>query len=188
MVDGWLTPSNGREPYVKQVRIIAATASVFTIAALALASPGVMTALAVDDPVETLMSAPEELFPQRLDPSRLLKWDFAVEPGVSGDPIRQSTVRKIGYGRTSFVTVVETASGVYSSDGLGSPHIRYPGIHKTLRREPATTLAIWDGVRGWTLAHPLSGGSFATIVPFEGGQLLTTDEKSCVVTETGIRC
>jgi hypothetical protein len=46
---------------------------------------------------------------------------------------RTQVVKKIAHGRTSSVTVVTTPSGTYSTDGLLSPHVQYPGIEKKLK-------------------------------------------------------
>lgn len=68
-------------------------------------------------------------------------------PGVSLEPESSATVRKIGYGRTSFVTVSTTSSGTYSTDGLASPYVRYPGIIST----PLDVLVTpFGGVLGWS--------------------------------------
>ena len=47
---------------------------------------------------------------------------------ISEEIESQTTVKKIGYGRTTYVSIMKTPSGTYSSDGLASPHFRYPGI------------------------------------------------------------
>ena len=87
---------------------------------------------------------------------------IATEPSVSLDPLSSVTVRKIAYGRTTFVTVTTTSSGTYSSDGLVSPHVRYPGVHA----EPLQLHAIpmqdaiygWSKLTGWT-PIPLFGAN-----------------------------
>jgi hypothetical protein len=61
-------------------------------------------------------------------------YEIAHADWVSLEPISQNTVRKIEYGRVSEVNVATTATGTYSSDGMVSPHIRYPGIDVTPQR------------------------------------------------------
>src|SRR5690606_33677992 len=68
-----------------------------------------------------------------IDPDRLVKFgerDYIVDYAdwVSTDPITTHRVKKIEAGRVSDVIVTQTATGTYSSDGLISPHILYPGI------------------------------------------------------------
>ncbi len=65
--------------------------------------------------------------------SRLLhvgKREYRVtfDAGLSQEPLSSLGVTKIGFGRISHVNIITTASGVYSTDGLASPHIRYPGV------------------------------------------------------------
>lgn len=47
---------------------------------------------------------------------------------ISLDPVSSAIVRKVGYGVVTTVNIATTSSGVYSSDGMVSPHVRYPGI------------------------------------------------------------
>jgi hypothetical protein len=74
-------------------------------------------------------------------------YDVANTPEVSWTPLSSAVVRKIGYGRTTFVTIATTASGTYSTDGLTSPNIRYPGIFT--EREHITILP-FAGIFGWS--------------------------------------
>lgn len=145
-------------------------------------------AVADEQPMRTLLKSAAELFPPALDPSKLLKWDFTVQPGTSIEPIRESTVRKIAYGKTTFVEVMETASGVYSSDGLASPNVQYPGIVKTPKPGPLPILWFWGEDR-WASAAAFNAGSFTAVTPLEqDGELVVTDEGSCVVHEDSVYC
>lgn len=56
--------------------------------------------------------------------------DYAIgyDETVSLDPVSTTIVRRIGYGHTTDVSIVTTASGTYSSDGLTSAHVLYPGL------------------------------------------------------------
>jgi hypothetical protein len=164
------------------------TAGIFAGVALLLASPSFLPrAIADEQPAKSLLSSANDLFPQVIDTGRLTRWDFVAEPGVSTAVLHQSQVRKIAYGRTSFVNVVETASGVYSSDGLTDPHVQYPGIHRTPKEAAFSAFLLLNGGQ-WIAAAPFGAGSFVTIVPFEGGQLVTTDTGQCVVGASGVSC
>jgi hypothetical protein len=57
------------------------------------------------------------------------EYEVSAADWVSLDPISSATVRKIGYGRVTEVTIATTSTGTYSSDGMISPHIQYPGIN-----------------------------------------------------------
>jgi hypothetical protein len=144
-------------------------------------------AVAEEEPMRTLLSTPNEVWPPAFDPDKLMKWSYYVQPGVSVEPIKESVVRKIAYGKTTFVNVMETSSGIYSTDGLASPHIQYPGIIKELKPSPNAGMWYWSG-RKWVASAPLSAGSFATIIPFDGGSLLTTEDGNCVALGKSVYC
>lgn len=149
-------------------RAVLAMGSIFGMAALFLALPSMLPPEAAEnEPFKTMGKSANELLPTPLDPSTLLKWDFHVEPSVSTERLRENTVRKIAYGRTSFVTIVETPSGIYSNDALASPHIRYPGIHPRTQRSPFAGLALWNDGRNWVSVTPFTAGSFVAVLPVE---------------------
>jgi hypothetical protein len=157
------------------------------LVALLMALPSALPpAVANEEPARTLLSNASEIFPPPFDPNDLLKWEYTVEPSVSTEVQRQSTIRKIGYGNTEFVQILETPSGTYSTDGLTSPNVDYPGIHK----KPSAYrpgFRVWiDG--HWQLIRPVSANSFVTVMPFEGGQLVVTDDGACVIDRHGRRC
>ncbi len=66
--------------------------------------------------------------PGTVDSGAFRKYDVVIDDTISADIVRKATVSKIGHGRKSTVTIVTTPSGTYSTDGLLSPHVRYPGI------------------------------------------------------------
>ncbi len=144
-------------------------------------------AVASDEPIRTLLSSPSELWPPAFNPDTLMKWDYYVQPGVSIEPIRESTVRKIGYGKTTMVHVMETESGVYSTDALASPHVEYPGIIKQLR--PTESELIWQLVDGrWVLATARAADSFSAVTPLGSGQQVRSDEGGCTRVGRAIYC
>ena len=156
-------------------------------AAVLLSLPSGIPVAFAEESVRTLLSTPDEVWPPAFNPDRLVKWSYYVQPGVSVEPIRETVVRKIAYGRTTFVNVMETDSGVYSTDGLASPNIQYPGIVKETKPSANAGVWYWSG-RHWVATAPLSAGSFASIIPFDGGSLLTTDEGSCVALGKSVYC
>lgn len=88
--------------------------------------------------------------PAGFDTSNLVKFDgreYEVEYAdwVSTDPISSATVKKIEGGRVTYVSVSTTATGTYSTDGLTSRHVLYPGIDVT---EVAPGAA--NSIRFWT--------------------------------------
>ena len=171
------------------LRFITGGAIIGLLAAGLLAVPSMLPpALADDEPVKALLSTKDELFPPRLDANNLVKFDFSIEPGVSTDVVSTRTIRKIGYGRTEFVEIRTTSTGTYSTDGLASPHIRYPGIHKELKPASRGHLAFWSGGKGWVLFKEVDAGSFVSITPFKDGQLVMSDEGNCVFVGDAAYC
>ncbi|AEQ50599.1 hypothetical protein [Pelagibacterium halotolerans] len=55
-------------------------------------------------------------------------YEIAYADTVSLEPVSSAIVRKVGYGHVREVNIATTSSGTYSSDGLVSPHVLYPGI------------------------------------------------------------
>jgi hypothetical protein len=99
------------------------------LVAVTLALPSVLPpAIADDEPARTLLKTADQIIAEPVDADTFLRPEWTVEDWVSTDIIEQRVVRKIAFGRTTFVTINTTSTGTYSSDGLASPHIRYPGI------------------------------------------------------------
>ena len=84
---------------------------------------------------------------------------------VSFDPTSTTVVRKIGYGRTSFVTIATTPTGVYSTDGLASVHVRYPGVFTAPVRLAAFggTIMAWSRLTGWETLPLVDAHSFGVL-------------------------
>lgn len=135
-----------------------------------LIGPALVQAAAASEPTIIKTIAPALPAPPgtALDDTRLLKRNgdyYAVEaePGYSLEPTSEITIKKIGYGTTSFVTVVTTASGTYSSDALASSNVRYPGIHSEQVRlffPPYGSVFAWSKLTGWTSIPLLDAHSF----------------------------
>lgn len=74
--------------------------------------------------------------PAGFDTDKLVKFDgreYEVEYAdwVSTDPLSSATVKKIEAGKVTYVSITTTATGTYSTDGLTSKHVQYPGIDVT---------------------------------------------------------
>lgn len=174
------------------LRTILLTAGTFSGIGLLLALPSVLpvTTAAADATVNVVEAVAESVsapFTPRIDTGRLVKWRVDFDSSVSTDPIRESIVTKIAGGVRTQVHVVETASGIYSSDALGDPHVLYPGVHRTRVSDAALSLQLLDGNR-WIEVSPLSAGSFASLTPFEGGARLVTDGIACSIIGRTVRC
>lgn len=170
------------------VRIAAAMGAGGVLAALLLALPSMLPpALASEQPARTLLSSVSELFPPPFDPGKLMKYSYELSPAISTDVVKQSVVKKIGYGNSETVYVVQTPSGTYSTDALQSPHVEYPGILKERSRGNHVGMAYWSNGH-WVARKFVSAGSFVTITKFDGGQLVVTDDGMCVTRKDGVIC
>ncbi len=171
---------------MNRTRTTIITAGIFAATAMVLALPSILpSAIADEEPMRTLMSSPAKIFARPMDTDGFVKWDFTVDPAISTEPIRQSSIKKIAFGRVEMVEVIETATGIYSSDAMTDPHVQYPGIART--RKPGGPILVWNG-RDWVATTSSGAGSFVTIVPFDGGQLVVTDDGACSYTSKTIIC
>lgn len=156
-------------------------------------------AWAQEEPAKTLLSSQSQLFPPAFDASKLVRisdQDYLVgATGASLEAISSVNIRKIGYGKNRFVTVTTTSSGVYSTDGLISPHIRYPGIEVT--RVPNEVrgngsmwrrLAEWSPRRGWVARPTVDADSFRIVAPFDQGTTIASPGSICVLTRIVALC
>lgn len=113
-----------------------------------LLAPDHMSAVA-EEPVKAVASVIGDLFPPSVDPKMFRRYDITFDDSVSTAVSRTRTVKKIAGGRTSDVTIVTTPSGTYSTDGLLSPNVQYPGIDKKSKG--------WGG-QHWFFSSRSSGG------------------------------
>lgn len=153
---------------------MAVGALVGTAASAAFALPSLVpVAWADEQPVKTMQGAKQqvlELFDRDAD---FFKPQWSVEPSLSQDVLSTQVVRKIEAGKTSFVSVVTTPSGVYSSDGLDSPYVRYPGIQPDESREFDAVAYLSNG--GWVGLKFRPADSIQTVVPLTGGGYAVLD-------------
>ncbi|PXA90837.1 hypothetical protein DMC47_26815 [Nostoc sp. 3335mG] len=84
------------------------------------------------------------------------------EDWVSTDPLATHMVKKIEAGRVSYVTITETATGTYSSDGLASRHVLYPGISESSSDHNSFSFSSWNDGR-WTNIRAYSGNSYVSV-------------------------
>jgi hypothetical protein len=142
------------------VRVLAYGSFFGAMLTWSLVNPAQMSAVA-EEPVKAAAATIEGLFPDVIDPRMFKRYTFSFDDSVSGEVQRSRVVKKIAGGRTSEVTITTTPSGTYSSDGLLSPHIQYPGIDKKLkggaRRHAWFYSSTRSGYGHWT---SYSNGSF----------------------------
>ncbi len=127
------------------MRVVATSAGLAILVAGALASPAVFPQAFADEPQSHLLDKAKDFFPPKFDPKTLRKFDIDLnEDQVSTEVTHRDLVTKIGFGERSVVAIVTTPTGTYSTDGLTSPYVRYPGVY--VSANPDCTCHLW--------AHP----------------------------------
>ncbi len=135
-----------------------------------------------------------------IDFSKLVKVDdqqlnVTFDDSVSQEVMRTHRITKIGLGgNVTQVTVVRTATGSYSTDGIASPHIQYHGVDV----EPVSGGSggagsglglIWRTGAGWV---PLPVDPMDSVITYgpmmNGGSYVTTPNGSCFESEGYVAC
>ena len=109
------------------VRMIAIGGTVGALVAGTLATPNFIGAVA-EEPAKAVVGAITDLFPAPFDPKAFKRYAITFDETVSTDIKSSTIVKKLAYGYSTNVAIVTTPSGTYSSDGMLSPNVRYPGI------------------------------------------------------------
>jgi hypothetical protein len=148
-------------------RVIAMSGGLAALAAGAIVSPAIFPQAFAEEPQHKLVQTADQLFPKSADISGLKKFDFTIADSVSTEPLRTQTVSKIGFGQRTYVSIVTTATGTYSTDGLASPYVRYPGIDREWKRGRGGGRHFWMSSRTsdlgtWT-STVITHGSFTSI-------------------------
>ena len=124
------------------------------------------TALAAIGPGQVFQAIADEL-PAGFDTDKLVKfgdreYEVSYADWVSTDPLSTATVMKIEAGKVSYVQISTTATGTYSTDGLTSKHVRYPGIEVREVKPDGYKFAYWQSGR-WQGFATRDGHSFISI-------------------------
>lgn len=145
------------------VRYIAIGGTIGALVAGTIVAPSVFAAV-IDVPAKVVgATSISDLFPPPFDPDKLRKYAITFDETVSTNVQRQTSVKKIGYGEKSVVTIVTTPSGTYSSDGIASPYVRYPGIDVEPKRRgghPRFWSSTYSSKYGTSRSYGFSSGSF----------------------------
>ncbi len=124
-------------------RLTAIGGLVAAFVTVSVVAPQMIRAVA-DEPREAVAEAIETLFPPPFDARVFRKYAIHFDETVSTDVSARHSVTKIGFGQVTQVSIVTTPTGTYSSDGLVSPHVRYPGIEVApSRRHRDSSFRFW---------------------------------------------
>ncbi|ODT71477.1 MAG: hypothetical protein ABS75_09475 [Pelagibacterium sp. SCN 63-23] len=127
------------------------------------------SALAATGPGFVLEVFADEM-PAGFDTGKLVKFDdreyeVSYADWVSTDPLSTATVKKIEGGKVSYVSITTTATGTYSTDGLTSKNVLYPGIDVEQVSSDGNKFAYWSN-GNWQRFAVQSGNSFISIGSF----------------------
>lgn len=129
-----------------------------------------------------------------IDPDALVRindthYRIAYEHWVSTEPLSNARIKKIGYGRTSYVDIAETATGTYSTDGLASPHVLYPGIEvEEVADQRFATLVLGGWGNGWVVAPLVRGSSFLHLRIGNGERIISDGSTTCILSRSYSIC
>jgi hypothetical protein len=142
------------------------------------------TALAAFGPGYVVDVFADEM-PAGFDTDNLVKFDdrdyqVEYEDWVSTDPISTARVKKIEAGRVTYVDIATTATGTYSTDGLTSRHVQYPGIEvEEVGTSRVTWFASWRNGR-WVSFATAPGRSFVSVRGNDGTRYSSGPRGTCV--------
>lgn len=146
--------------------LVAAFAGSYAVTSMISAYDGGLNAQANLLATQVLMGSTSDVVGEPFsatDPDGYLRFDsddysVSVSPDVSLDVLGTSVITKIQGGHLTKIQVVQTPTGVYSTDGLASPHVRYPGIWVSMNESQVTGGAWALTESGWT-PLPTTGNS-----------------------------
>lgn len=155
----------------KIVRALGIGAIIGTLTAGVLTAPvWLPAAIASDDVVSTLKMSGGEIARQietsAYDPDSFVRFGDRFYTVTYDDSVAEAThqarVKKVAYGKVSYVDIAYSPTGVYSNEAMFSPHVRYPGIYVTEAPAPDIALAISQWVRGlgWAPIALTNAGNF----------------------------
>lgn len=124
------------------------------------------SALAAIGPGYVLPAFADEM-PAGFDTGKLVKfgdreYEVSYADWVSTDPLSSAQVKKIEAGKVSYVSITTTATGTYSTDGLTSRHVLYPGIEVEEVGPRGNFFAFWS-LGQWRGMATFNGNSFIVI-------------------------
>ena len=129
-------------------------------------------------------------FADGIDPNSLVRYgeDHGVsyEDWVSTDPVSSATIKKIEGGKVTYVTITQTATGTYSTDGMESAHIQYPGVTKPDNSRNRFSFSSWSNGH-WSRISTYNGNSYVSVSTYKThrGQTRTS---TCISTASFWYC
>jgi hypothetical protein len=129
-----------------------------------------------------------------IDFDKLVKFegkDYTIEHDgtMSTEVLANFSVKKLGYGKVTEVKVFRTPTGTFSTDGLFSPKILYPGIKVTPAAEPIASIFSWIPGFGWAQLNGLASANSTVYFGGSGNSsFVATDSGTCYRGPNFITC
>jgi hypothetical protein len=127
-------------------------------------------------------------FADGFDPSNLVRFgddpSVSYEDWVSTEALSTHQIKKIEGGRVSYVTITNTSTGTYSSDGIASPNVQYPGVTDPSNPRNSFSFSSWNNGR-WSRISTYSGNSSVSISTYKSRRGETS---TCVSTASFRYC
>jgi hypothetical protein len=129
-----------------------------------------------------------------IDPEALVRienrtYDIRYESWVATEPLSRAQVRKVGYGNVSYIDISTTATGTYSTDGLTSPHVLYPGIEVEEVASAAFPAILLLGTgKSWVIAPLAKGSSFLHLELDNGDRVFSGGGTTCLLSRDYTLC
>ncbi|WP_375449711.1 hypothetical protein [uncultured Devosia sp.] len=128
-----------------------------------------------------------------IDPTSLVKfegrdYDVQYEDWVDTEPTAKSRVKKIEFGRVSYIDITTTATGAYSTDAMFSVNIQYPGITvEPVSAQIASAVSV-IGFGGHWVDLPLAPGNSFVYTGSGDHATISGNGLTCVFTQHSTGC
>lgn len=128
-----------------------------------------------------------------IDPSALVKfedrdYDVQYDDWVDTTPTGKTRIKKVEFGRVSYVDITTTSTGTYSTDAMFSRNIQYPGItvHE-VAPQVASAISVL-GLGGRWVALPLAPGNSFVHIRAGNHATLSGGGVTCIFTRYSTIC
>ena len=104
-----------------------------------------------------------------IDPSALVRfegsdYDVQYDDWVDTTPTGKARIKKVEFGRVSYVDITTTSTGTYSTDAMFSNNIQYPGITvNKVAPQWASAISVLGFGGSWVVMPLARGNSFVHV-------------------------
>lgn len=152
----------------------------FCASAIAAIGPGAVVSVFADEAAVGIDTAGLVKFDDR-------DYDVQYDDWVDTTPTARSRVKKIEFGRVSYVDITTTSTGTYSSDALFSDNVQYPGISVHEVPQAISAISVLGPGGQWLALNVTRGSSFVHIRR-RGHTTVSGGGMTCVFTRYSADC